>query len=615
MVEDTAHGGQSAEYLSALEALSEGIVIFDSADALVFCNRRFHELTPGLDHILQKGVHWAVFRNEMERRGVDRYLHRLEKHLESGSEDHHWIDAPWPGGRWMRLGLSMTSSGGYVLAVDDITESVEAAELRAEADDLLRHVLDACAANLMMTRINDGKILYRNPASQQLFGKRESARQLFQHPGDRPDMLVELLAAGRVDDFETSLLRGDDTPFPARVSARMVDYGGEDVIVSSAADMTQLYAQRDELAREREASFQNEKLTALGELLAGVAHELNNPLSIVVGQALMLQEETAGSDLERRVKKISGAAERCAKIVKTFLAMARQKPARLAPVSLNAIIETAVDVAGFGIRTTGGKVTLDLADDLPPVLADEDQITQVMINLLVNADQATKDLAEHAGIRIETRLGQEGAFATISDNGPGVPGSIRARIFEPFFSTKEEGAGIGLALCHRIVTGHSGSLKLLEHNGNGAQFECRLPVTEPSDARAPEGRNILSASLQALVVEDETDVADILSEMLGMLGVTVQCVPDGEAAVAAIESGVSPDLILTDVIMPGMGGTGLLRTLRQRWPHLARRLAFITGDSMGDAVQDLGHPVLEKPIAPQELRDLLRKMIHSEAVP
>jgi signal transduction histidine kinase len=608
-----AEKAQSVEFLSALQALSEGLAIFDSNDTMVFCNARLRGQLRGLEHMLQAGLPWEVFCKEMTARGLGRGLDILDRHLQSGSGEHRSVEAHWPGDQWMRLGLSLTNSGGFVLTLSDISEAVQAAELRAEADDLLRHVLDACGVNLLMARIADGEIIYRNPACVSLFGDRGSEKENYRDPVQRADFLAELLAAGSIDGFDVDLKRADGTVFPGKVTARLIEYAGESVIVSSTSDMTQLYAQRDELARQREASFQNEKLTALGELLAGVAHELNNPLSVVVGQSLMLREETAETDLSQRVDKISTSAERCAKIVKTFLAMARQKPARLAPVSFNEIIETAVDVAAFGIRSAGGEIQMDLASDLTPVLADEDQITQVIVNLLVNAQQATKEKGDDALIRIRSWDEADHICTEVTDNGPGIPPNLRSRVFEPFFSTKSDGAGVGLALCHRIVAGHNGTLTAGQADGGGALFLCRLPKAKAMVATDTPNEPFGLTALKALIVEDEDDVADILSDMLTTLGVAVQTAPSAEDAIDILERGARPDIILSDVVMPGIGGQGLLRTLRQRWPDLCRRLAFVTGDSMGDDIRDLDHPVLEKPVAPHELRGLLRDMIHQGA--
>lgn len=601
------------ELTDAVEALSEGLAIFDGAETLVMCNARFRALYGSLSHLLTRGLDWRIFHDEAKRHGLARGLEQLDLHLESGSETSVKVEAQRPGGKWLRLGVNPTRGGGFVMTAEDITDAHEAAELRDAADDLLRQVLDACAANIMMSRIGDGEILYRNPASQALFGRRTSAREIYADPNDRPDMLAELLATGRVDGFEVDLKRADGTVFASRVFSRLVDYGGEEVIVSFVDDMSLIYAQRDELARQREAIFQNEKLTALGELLAGVAHELNNPLSVVVGQALMLCEETAGTEFARRAEKISTSAERCGKIVKTFLAMARQRPARLEPVSLNSVIETAVDVAGYGLRSRGGQVVLELDPELPAVRADEDQIAHVLVNLLVNAEQATVDRGAEARVMIRTfATGGDAVTAVITDNGPGIPAAIRARIFEPFFSTKPDGAGVGLALSHRIVDGHSGRLTARNAPSGGAEFRLTLPGAGAAIEAPDRPDTRLTPALRALVVEDERDVAEMLRDMLGGLGARTVVTSTAEEAVQRLSLEPAPDVILADLRMPGMGGHGLLRQLRRRWPHLVRRLAFVTGDSMGEGVRDHGRPVLEKPIIPHELRALLREIISQD---
>ena len=207
----------------------------------------------------------------------------------------------------------------------------------------------------------------------------------------------------------------------------LIEFNGEEVIVSSTRDLTEELALQEELANQQDMLFQNEKMSALGELLAGVAHELNNPLSIVVGHSLMLREETRDAEILRRIDKISNAAERSAKIVKTFLAMARQQPTKMEPVSLNAVLTTAIDVAGFGQQPEDVEIVSRLPEDLPEILADGDQITQVMINLVINASQAISNSG--VGDRIEVTARVEPVRNTlqivIADNGPGIPQNIR----------------------------------------------------------------------------------------------------------------------------------------------------------------------------------------------
>ncbi len=200
-----------------------------------------------------------------------------------------------------------------------------------------------------------------------------------------------LLREGLVDDFETQLKRKDGEPCWCSISSRLIDFHGEKVIVSHTYDLTDRIKMQQELERQRETLHQNEKLSALGGLLAGVAHELNNPLSVVLGLSLMLKETATDAKTVERADKISKAAERCARIVKTFLAMARQQPTRTSNVAIDDVIAAAIEVAGYSIRSSDIELSVVWSPTFRPIWADPDQLSQVLINLLVNAEQALHD--------------------------------------------------------------------------------------------------------------------------------------------------------------------------------------------------------------------------------
>ena len=173
---------------------------------------------------------------------------------------------------------------------------------------------------------------------------------LYPDPAERDWYYAELEEGREVTDHETTLRRVDGTPVPVSVTSRQIVFQGEPAIVTAWADLTALRAAQAEVARSREALHQSEKLTALGALLAGVAHELNNPLSVVVGYSSMLQEIGCDPAMAARVEKIHAAAERCARIVRTFLAMARARPPRREPVALGEVVMGALDLAGYGLQ-------------------------------------------------------------------------------------------------------------------------------------------------------------------------------------------------------------------------------------------------------------------------
>ena len=208
------------EITSAIEALSEGFALFDEQDRLVLCNARFRGAHMPIDDLLKPGLPWSIFVSQASRHGGGRALDQIEAHLASGEQTPIAVETGLPGDKWVRLGMHPTAEGGFVLTETDVTEAHAAAELRGESDDLMREVLDACAANVLMTRIADGEIIYQMPASKTLFGPAKSAKSFYQDASSRSDFLADLLSTGSVDDFETTLLRADGTPFPALVASR-----------------------------------------------------------------------------------------------------------------------------------------------------------------------------------------------------------------------------------------------------------------------------------------------------------------------------------------------------------------------------------------------------------
>ncbi len=392
--------------------------------------------------------------------------------------------------------------------------------------------------------------------------------------------------------------------------------------IISETDITARREAEEAVAQQREMLHQSEKLSAMGELLAGVAHELNNPLSVVVGHALMLEEEVESPTLKSRTGKISAAADRCARIVRTFLAMARQKPATLEHVSIEGVIDTALDVAAYGFRSTGAQIIRHQTADLPLVSADADQLAQVFANLVVNAEHVLRDKGADGVLTITTRLSDGGAVDIFfDDNGPGVPQTIRTRIFEPFFTTKTigEGTGIGLAFCHRIIETHGGEIAIGEAPGGGARFHIRLDAAAES-AQPSEDETIAPASRRGriLVIDDEDDVRELIADILSRDGYAVEQVDSAEAGLGVLPGEF--DLILSDINMPGLGGRAFLDRVRDRWPELEDRIGFVTGDTLSPGAEAFltgaGRPYLEKPVAPDELRRLAAQMMHAaEEVP
>ena len=279
--------------------------------------------------------------------------------------------------------------------------------------------------------------------------------------------------------LELQAKRKDNSAFPVELTLRQVDLIGRRLVTAYIRDLTAQRNAEREIAQQREVLQRNEKLASMGTLLAGVAHELNNPLTIVVGQSQLLRETEQDERVLKRAEKIANAAERCVKIVSTFLSMAREQPPKRKLVDINRVILDVVDLLDFSLRNQQVALELELTADLPGVLADHNQLHQVISNLVVNAQQALQDQPQKI-IRILAKLldDEQHICIKVMDSGTGIEPELRARIFEPFFTTKPVGVGtgLGLSVCNGIIQSHGGSIEYEEVPGMGACFNLRLPI-------------------------------------------------------------------------------------------------------------------------------------------
>jgi len=612
----------------AVFSMTEGFVISGPDGRILFCNEAFSK-----PYGLQPEDMIGTTRDENIRRFFTNLRSFEGEPVEGRPEMVDWIierlgeyDGPpmeieLTNGEWRELVNHSTSDGGSVTIRVDISDRKRAEQSLRQSEAMVRRILNACPLPVGMTRAEDSLIIYESPASKALFQREDQtgpiyARDHFVDARDRGRYLEILRRDGRIEDFETSFWRRDGSSFAASVSAQMTEYQGEVVIVSSVFDLTERHRTAREMARQREALHQSEKMSALGELLAGVSHELNNPLSVLVGQALLLKETAQDPALVERARKIGDAADRCARIVKTFLAMARHQPQALRPVAVGEIIDSALEMTGYTLRNAGIDLLRDEAEGLPPVQADPDQMNQVLTNLIVNAVHALAGQEAPRRISIATRfLAEQGRVELrLGDTGPGLTPEVARRVFEPFFTTKGagEGTGLGLTIVHRIIDAHGGTITAESQPGEGTCFVITLPVDRHALAEAvaaPDAAPV--AALNVLVIDDEPAIGEIARDILSAVGHRVVVAESGREGLAHIAA--EPfDVILTDVRMPDLDGPSLLAEIDARFPERLSRLAFITGDTMSPSISaflaNAGRPSLEKPVTPADLRDLVTRI-------
>jgi two-component system NtrC family sensor kinase len=413
-----------------------------------------------------------------------------------------------------------------------------------------------------------------------------------------------------------------DVPL-ANTAARHVSVA---VLEAGAGGLIALRDHTDErLLQER--LLQSEKMASVGQLVSGVAHELNNPLTGVIGFAQLLLARDLEPSVRAQIQTIYGEAERAAKIVQNLLSFARRRKPTKEMADLNSLLQRVLELRSYDF--TIRNITLDLALDtrMPQVWADPDQVQQVFFNVIKNAEQAMIDAKGGGRLTIRSEGTPGGVRVSIADDGPGIPPDVQRRIFDPFFTTKDagQGTGLGLTICYSILDEHGGRIWTenlpagTDGQGGGAVFHIELPLGVADEAQASFGRDDGALALvtgvssrRVLVVDDEESIRLLLHDILRLDDHQVAIAKSGIEASELVEREAF-DVIITDMKMPGMDGASFYRQVRQNDPALARRIIFITGDTVSPDtrafLQRVSNPVLSKPFKIGPLRDAIESVL------
>ncbi|MEX2227661.1 MAG: ATP-binding protein [Dehalococcoidia bacterium] len=382
-----------------------------------------------------------------------------------------------------------------------------------------------------------------------------------------------------------------------------------------------LDAQRSQTRLVQERLLQSEKMSSVGQLVSGVAHELNNPLTGIMGFAQLLLLRDLGDVERRHVETIYSEAERASKIVSNLLTFARRRKAQKELANLNTLIERVLELRNYDLRVRNIEIDSAMDAALPETMLDTNQVQQVLLNIIINAEQAMRGDGGEGHLRIGTKAERGVIVASFADTGPGMNAETLRRIFDPFFTTKDagEGTGLGLTISYGIIEDHGGRIWAESEIGRGTTFFIELPMLSggSAPAPAPEAPAVRVSApgdtgRRVLVVDDEESIKELLTNVLEMDNHRVVLASNGREALELVRREAF-DLIISDIKMPVMGGAELYQRLHDESHPLATRMIFVTGDTVAAEtrafLQGVQNPVLSKPFRLRDVRETVQAVL------
>ena len=533
---------------------------------------------------------------------------------------NHWFE--WTNRALFDLNGEIT---GYQTVGRDVTERVMNQNALAASEARFAAFMRNAPIG-MYIKDAQGRYAVVNPEMEKVFGQPSSqvlgltAKELM------PSELVKLIDSadervrntGLASTVEEHIPGAESYEWTLVVRFPIQENEGEPILIGGFdIDISAIKAAEAELARAQEVLHRSERLNALGSFATGVAHELNNPLAILAGQAELLADDAADGPMADRAEMILQAADRCTRIVQSFLAMVRQKPPQRRLTNLNDMVRDALEMASHTLRTSDIEVIKEFADPPPELAADPDQLHQVLVNLIFNARQAMDGTNEDHILKVRTAELPSGdkIVLDVMDSGSGIAESEAERVFEPFFTTKATGTGIGLAYSRRIIENHGGQICALTGDmceSAGAHIQIILPKGNVGDVQGEaEFKAGAFVGKRALVIDDEPGVADSIADMLKREGFEVATAYGGREGLDRLAS--QPfDFVMTDLRMPEVDGLAIYEHLSDTHSNLVPHLLFITGTLLDEesmeALARTGQPYLDKPFRQIDLRRALAKL-------
>jgi two-component system NtrC family sensor kinase len=491
---------------------------------------------------------------------------------------------------------------GTVATLRDITDQKRAQDTLARSESRYRNLFES-ASDAIATFDANGRFTTVNHAGEIVSGytRDELVGQWFA-PMLPDDELPKVLGhfqkalAGDTGLYETSFFRKD-----REIRTISVTYSSpkrDEEVLCIIRDVTDQKMLQEQL-------IQSEKMSAIGQLVSGVAHELNNPLAGISAFAqLLLTEKRFPPDQRTAAEMIYAEARRASRIVQNLLTFARQHKPERTSTSINQVLDDTLELRGYELRVRGIEVLRDYDENLPDTMADAHQLQQVFLNLITNAEQAMEKRQRDAQ-RLMVRTSRSGVTIRIEveDTGPGIPSNLLERIFNPFFTTKPTGSGtgLGLSISLGIVREHDGKIWAENSSSGGARFVIELPLVTPESANhASHTPSVTPVGdrLRILVVDDEASVRVALQRYFAARGHEVETTASGRDGLARLREGTF-DAVVVDMRMPDLSGEQLYEELQANDQGHAERVVFTTGQLVDEQVRNFlagtGRPYIPKP--------------------
>lgn len=587
-----------------------------------------------LSSFYQNAADRAGERAKLDELGFLRAREITLKHRQDGREVvalHTTAAVRDPSGKFVRY------QGTFV----DVTEQREMERSLHREQEFARRLMDSFP-DLVVALDTEARYTFASPQLFESLGYRPEeliGTKLGGHtdPQDQPALLelfANLISGRRSNgqiEYHTQHKNGTWRLF--RASARPLhDETGRTIgIIASVRDIT-------DQQRLQQQLIQSERLAAMGQMIAGVAHELNNPLTAILGVTELMRDQTSDETSRRHLDLAHRQARRAAHIVEGLLVFSRPAAPRSTLLHLSDVLQRTLQLHEYSLRSNHIQVDLVTRPDLPTVLGDSNQLTQVFLNLIVNAEQAIQEIREQGTLRIRLGVVGDRVLITFQDDGVGIRRETLPRIFDPFFTTKRpgRGTGLGLSICMAIIREHNGDISAQPLPDGGSVFTVSLPVCTQQAILAEQNPVTLSrteapataaaplAGKRILVVDDEESIRELVTDSLGARGISVDCAGSSEQALE-LTARHCYDAVLCDLHLEseaGLAESGL--ELHDRIvENLASRSAahplfiFMTGDLADSAINEQADRrssrILQKPFRIAELLSLLSESLSSAA--